>query len=1650
MKLLTTLFLPTVLLALPQAPQIHSGSANIVLEEKNILVQADDRTVLHWDDFSLELTESASFALPSSESTILNRIIGSSASAIYGRIESNGKVLLINPNGVIFGKNAQLSTGSFIASTLDLNDRLFIEGKELAFSGTSQQKIVNDGILKTNKGDLSLIAAQVENRGLLAAPDNTVLLAAANELTSIDSRFHVRHHEGCHTVTSSGIIEAGRIEVLSQGIPEVLSSLIQGTLRADETFISIDHGMCAVSGSIHSSSITILGDEIALLNGSLLQGNSKDHLFVIGDGPRVGGALAKALLMEPEARICIDSDQNAGSLYMNAKEINAVFGKISGRGDVGAYVDISCNGKLTYEGLADLTSPSGKMGTLRFDPVDITITTAVSTLGSVASCMGTLCVGSPCSFALPGSNCLYYPSGGAGFNINNGTLSTQLGTSNVILDASAPGPGVGTISFLSGTVSWATATTLFLIAPAGGSILVNTIVQNTGVGASAGNINISMQGTGTVTVTPTAASTTAAIGSRNGSTTICAPLANVDILGIATSTTLAQIGGLLSFAPAATATGPICVHCANLRIIGGNNFSTHSRLGHGYLPAPAALAGNFAVSGDIRVDCDNLTMFAGGDNYGHFIGGFAGAQLGHLYPISSGSITSANGNITVNCAGLISITGGIDENAPAALGHAYGNNTIGAMASTSSSQGNIQISTADLIVTGGTFTSTVSPAIWVAPAQIGHGSFGSTINTAASQVVNIGNITINATRNIDLIGGANIPPANGHTSPAQIGHGAIGVEIDSTQMMDNNGNIVINAGGNITLTGGTTNGAYAKIGLGDALFSGPVQPNLSGDCTGNITVNATGSITLRSNTITAQNCSAHIGHGIEQFIHQVFVAPTFSKVYSGNITLTATGPINIDSTIGTSFAGSWIGHGSFPSNGFSILTLTAIGDIDVFTSNTLNMNGGSNGSFSIIGHNGTALTRMGGGFAPLIVQGNTRVQANAISMQTIGDDVMIGTQKLLTTDTINFISGSVEVISGSSITLANSPGAIASRLCSIGADYDTTMSPIPVFVAACGDILLTNNAGAPAVQVAIQGRDNVYVASGSNVILTNRNASARTMIGSYGVGSLTQIFAAVDVRASQTTASPLLSYFGSGWNISNTLASGSSLTIRAGDDILISSSFPITPFPAAGNIFIEADTGFAPGPAGSFPGNLWNFNGTTLDAIANVSLPVAIPMNRVFGCLRINPTIASDGVGGVYFNSAPSAAGPQFGAAGSVTINSADNGGFGTANLTLTATPNSTQLNLATAGSICISGFSSGCGPRVNDFCQGNNSYGPDSFNNIIINQPLAPTLPNGGVYISANNQLTDNSTVTTGAGSIVLISDNNRNGTGDLILNNIVSSASGLIFLEAGTYGTGTSSIFMNTPSGVYSGTGNIVFAAASDINLLSTVVPATGTAGFLHMIAGNNINFGSTAPAVSTVVGGSSVFTISGADTNISASSSITSPGPVTIVVDNNGCCPNTLPTCRLSATPGIVNMEATASIDGSAIQIYTAYQGSSIILGTLNGVNYGSGAFPPGTPFVDTSYEQWCSCCGCTGCTPVRIGNSFPFTIFYKPCLQIVLYQASIILDELLVDLHPADEFPGWMVQFYIKAVDLLMDDEPYYLRRRHLIHLNHPKSWTSLSY
>src|ERR1700733_14469818 len=124
-------FTPVLALANPSGGQVVAGSATIGTAGSNGVVvnQNSQRASINWQQFSIGSNEYVQFVQPNSSSVVLNRVIGSNPSSIFGAIKANGQVFLINPNGILFAPGSTLDVSSLTASTLDISDADFMAGR---------------------------------------------------------------------------------------------------------------------------------------------------------------------------------------------------------------------------------------------------------------------------------------------------------------------------------------------------------------------------------------------------------------------------------------------------------------------------------------------------------------------------------------------------------------------------------------------------------------------------------------------------------------------------------------------------------------------------------------------------------------------------------------------------------------------------------------------------------------------------------------------------------------------------------------------------------------------------------------------------------------------------------------------------------------------------------------------------------------------------------------------------------------------------------------------------------------------------------------------------------------------------------------------------------------------------------------------------------------------------------------------------------------------------------------------------------------------------------------------------------------------------------------------------------------------------------
>lgn len=239
-----------------------------------------------FQEFNVNQGQQVYFTNPAGINNILTRVTGNHVSEILGTlgIDGTANLFLINPNGIVFGKNAQLDiAGSFVASTVN--------------------------------------AIKLGENGLFSAtePQNSNLLTI--QPTAL---FSNALHQQQAEISVEGNLTIGSRQTL--------------TLQGD---IVTNTGSLTVPGG----TVQILGNQVSLLN------NATINTDAINNG-------------------------NGGTVIIKANDLTRFEGNISARGGDnsgnGGFVEVS-GGRVEFAGTVDTSASNGSFGRLLLDPKDILI-----------------------------------------------------------------------------------------------------------------------------------------------------------------------------------------------------------------------------------------------------------------------------------------------------------------------------------------------------------------------------------------------------------------------------------------------------------------------------------------------------------------------------------------------------------------------------------------------------------------------------------------------------------------------------------------------------------------------------------------------------------------------------------------------------------------------------------------------------------------------------------------------------------------------------------------------------------------------------------------------------------------------------------------------------------------------------------------------------------------------------------------------------------------------------------------------------------------------------------------------------------------------------------------------------------------------------
>lgn len=327
--------------ALPEGGQVAAGQAAITTAGSTMTIaQQTAQAIINWQNFGIGSGEAVHINQPNSQAMLLNRVVGSNPSEIFGQLTANGQVILVNPNGVFFRPGSSVDVGGLTASTLNIANEDFLKG-QLRFAGDSQNPVINAGTITAQNGYVNILAKEVVNEGIIAAQTGSVNLAAGSGMSldyNGDGKMTVAVTDGAYqsAVTNKKLIQAdgGLVVMTASGKDALMDSAVNNSGMIQANTLGEATGQ-----------ISLTGDNIATTGTISADGGSNGH-----------GGTIKIIANHKTA---VD-----GQLSAQGGQLAGDGGFIETSGDVVSIGDHSS---------IQANAPQGKAGQWLIDPVDITI-----------------------------------------------------------------------------------------------------------------------------------------------------------------------------------------------------------------------------------------------------------------------------------------------------------------------------------------------------------------------------------------------------------------------------------------------------------------------------------------------------------------------------------------------------------------------------------------------------------------------------------------------------------------------------------------------------------------------------------------------------------------------------------------------------------------------------------------------------------------------------------------------------------------------------------------------------------------------------------------------------------------------------------------------------------------------------------------------------------------------------------------------------------------------------------------------------------------------------------------------------------------------------------------------------------------------------
>ncbi|CAN5422426.1 autotransporter-associated beta strand repeat-containing protein [soil metagenome] len=1138
-------------MALPQGATPTFGQTQVkqTAPGQLAITQTTGKAGIDWQSFSIGAGERVVIQQPNASSVLLNRVTGYDPSLILGQMQSNGRVFLTNPRGVIFGAGSQVDVGGLVATSLGISNEAVQSGRYQLLAGSSAPgSIVAGGSIRAS-GTVALVAPVVEQTGSIVA-GRVGLAAASSVLVDVDGDglifFNARNDGLDARLSVLGNIQAqgGTADIRAvarSGFADTvlnLDGVVQARgLSARGGKVIIDGGpagITRVSGQVSADGapggtggdVQVLGHQVLVEKTAVLSANGATgggSVLVGGDyqGKNADVRNAADVIVQQGARLSANATErgDGGKVVVWSDGTTLFDGAISARGGPlggnGGLVETSGKQNLGIStGSVDAGAVSGKAGTWLLYPSDLTIDESV-TPGE----------------AYPGVNGLLGARTIKPSVLNAaGTAITLTATNNIVVAAGSP-------------VALATAAAGLTLNAS------NQITLNAGLSTNNGAISLT-SGAGGISLAAgqsiNAGNSTIALNAGTGNATLSGSLATTNATGTAIAVTHAANLSIGNISTGAAGTTTLSYTGAGAQVA-GSSISAGSLVKQGGTGV-LTLTGANTYAGTTTVTTGTLIVS----------GATAAAGTGAMTLAAGTALQIGNGATLVNSA--ITTGAGVTISANNGIGTIAGGITLNGATSFDATALTDQLNLNGPIggLAANTFTKTGAGTVVLASANTYAGNTSVNAGTlrvsGAGANAGAGALALAAGTTLDIAGGANVGNSTLASADATISSVA--------------GNGTLSAAA-ITLTGANTfSSGDPTTGLVvSGVVGGAVGLTKAG--TGLVTFQGantyTGTTTIAAGTLRADGATAKLG------------ANASNVTLASGATLDITGGANV-TNVGIASAGGTISS----STGAGTLTAPTV-MTGTTTLSAGDIAAGLNVVGVISGAVGNGITKAGAGrvtlsqATPNTYGGDTTVNAGLLRLGA--DNVLPDAGALTvsgattvfdlnghidTVGAVRLISGSINDVAGGGSLLGASyaveSGSIGANLGNASADLTKTTTGTVTMTGANAyrNTAIDNGTLQLSGATATAGTGTIALTTGTAVLDVSNGASVANAItsaggtvgNSVGLGTLTA--ANGMTLSADSVLSSTLAGGGNGLTVAKSISGGFGVTKTGAGTVTLS------------------------------------------------------------------------------------------------------------------------------------------------------------------------------------------------------------------------------------------------------------------------------------------------------------------------------------------------------------------------------------------------------------------------------------------------------------------------------------------------------------------